>query len=94
MLVLGALCTAAAYIMYFTLIARAGAIRASVVTYINPAIAAVLGVALLHESLSVTAIAGLLLIILGSWLSTGGPRSPQAVAADTSAVPAAAVATP
>jgi drug/metabolite transporter (DMT)-like permease len=75
MAVLGPVCTAAAYVMYFTLIDRAGPIRASIVTYLNPAIAALLGVVVLHESMSVTAIAGLLLIVAGSWLSAGGPPS-------------------
>ncbi len=72
--VLGPLCTAAAYIMYFALIERAGAIRATVVTYVNPAVAVLLGVLVLHESMGVAAVAGLLLVVLGSWLSTGGPR--------------------
>jgi drug/metabolite transporter (DMT)-like permease len=70
--VLGAVCTAAANVMYFALIGRVGATRATVVTYLNPAVAALLGVVLLGESLSTVAIAGLLLVIAGSWLSTGG----------------------
>ena len=42
------------------------------ITYINPIVAVALGVALLNESPGAGAIAGLLLILAGSWLSTGG----------------------
>jgi drug/metabolite transporter (DMT)-like permease len=68
--VLGTMCTATAMILYFYLIARAGASRAAVITYINPAVAALLGVGVLHESFGVASAAGLALILLGSWLST------------------------
>jgi drug/metabolite transporter (DMT)-like permease len=57
-----------------------GATRASVITYVNPAVAVVLGVALLGESLGPAAVAGMLLILAGSWLSTGG-RLPPGLAA-------------
>lgn len=78
--VLGALCSALALILFFRLIAEVGATRASVITYVNPAVAVVLGVTLLGESLGPAAIAGLLLILAGSWLSTGG-RMPPGLAA-------------
>jgi drug/metabolite transporter (DMT)-like permease len=84
--VLGAACTALANVMNFALIAQAGAIRSSIVAYINPAVAVVLGVALLHESISAVGVAGLLLIVAGSWLSAGGPpprRVPAAVRPST-----------
>ncbi|HEV2812500.1 MAG TPA: DMT family transporter [Solirubrobacteraceae bacterium] len=73
---LGVLCTAAAFILDFILIAEVGASRATVITYVNPIVAVALGVTLLGESLSLAAVAGLLLILAGSWLATGGvPRS-------------------
>ena len=75
--VLGLVCTALAFVLYFTLIAEVGPSRASVITYINPVVAVALGVTLLGESLTAGAVAGLLLILAGSWLSTGG-RPPQA----------------
>lgn len=78
--VLGAVCSALALILFFNLIADVGATRASVITYVNPAIAVLLGVALLDESLGPAAIAGMLLILAGSWLSTGG-RLPPGLAA-------------
>ena len=72
LVVLGVVCTALAFVLWFTLIAEVGPSRASIVTYINPVVAVALGVAFLGESLSAGAIAGLLLILAGSWLSTGG----------------------
>jgi drug/metabolite transporter (DMT)-like permease len=70
--VLGLLCTALAFVVYNVLIAEAGPSRASVITYVNPVVAVALGVALRGESPGAGAIAGLLLILAGSWLSTGG----------------------
>jgi len=82
LVVLGLLCTAAAFVLYGMLIAEVGAGRALVVTYINPVIAVGLGVAVLGERPGAGAIAGLLLILAGSWLATGGrlPPSPTAIA--------------
>jgi drug/metabolite transporter (DMT)-like permease len=69
---LGLLCTALASLLLFYLIGRAGAARASVITYINPAVATLLGVIVLHEPLGWSGIAGFALILLGSWLATRG----------------------
>jgi drug/metabolite transporter (DMT)-like permease len=79
LLVLGLVCTALAFVLYFTLIAEVGPSRASVITYINPVVAVALGVTLLGESVTASAVAGLLLILAGSWLSTGG-RPPSGLA--------------
>jgi drug/metabolite transporter (DMT)-like permease len=79
-LALGVFCTAVVFVLWYSLIASVGAGRAAVVTYVNPAIAVVLGVLLLDESLSGGAIAGLLLILAGSWLSTGGRLPPRLLA--------------
>ena len=68
--VLGVVCTAFGLLLYFFLIKHAGAARASVVTYLNPAIAALLGVAVLHEQFPLSSALGLLLIVVGSWLAT------------------------
>jgi drug/metabolite transporter (DMT)-like permease len=74
--VLGVVCSAIALIAYFGLIVEVGATRASVITYVNPAVAVALGVILLGESLTAAAVAGLLLILAGSWLATGGGLPP------------------
>jgi drug/metabolite transporter (DMT)-like permease len=67
---LGLFCTAAALVLYGILIAEAGASRALVITYINPVIAVALGIAILGEHPGIGAVAGLPLILVGSWLST------------------------
>lgn len=74
--VLGTLCSALALILFFSLVGEVGPARASVITYVNPAVAVVLGVTLLGESLGPAAVAGLLLILAGSWFSTGGHLPP------------------
>jgi drug/metabolite transporter (DMT)-like permease len=70
--VLGVVCTALAMLMMFYLVGHAGASRASVITYINPAVATLLGVLLLDEHLGPSGIAAFALILLGSWLATRG----------------------
>ena len=73
-LVLGVVCTALGLIVFFQLIAEAGPSRASVITYVNPLVAVVIGMLVLGEHIGATSVAGLLLILGGSWLSTGGRR--------------------
>jgi drug/metabolite transporter (DMT)-like permease len=67
---LGVVCSAVALSLFFSLIAQIGAARAAVITYVNPAVAALLGVLVLHESFGPGAVLGLALILLGSWLAT------------------------
>jgi drug/metabolite transporter (DMT)-like permease len=69
---LGVFCTALAFVVYTVLIREIGTGRATVITYINPLVAVVLGVTLLGEQPGPSALAGLVLILGGSWLSTGG----------------------
>jgi drug/metabolite transporter (DMT)-like permease len=76
-IVLGLVCTAAAFVIYTVLIQEAGASRATVITYINPLVAVALGVTLLGERPGAGAVAGLLLILAGSWLSTDGRLPPR-----------------
>jgi drug/metabolite transporter (DMT)-like permease len=75
MAILGLISTAAALLLYFYVIHAAGAARASVVAYISPAIAAVLGVVVLHEHVGIGIALGLALILLGSGLGSGTARS-------------------
>lgn len=72
LLVLGLICTALALPTFFALIAEVGASRGTIITYINPAVSVLLGVTILGEQLTIATIAGFLLIIAGSWLSTTG----------------------
>ena len=69
---LGVVCTAVAMLLMFYLVGHAGASRAAVITYINPAVAALLGVLLLRERLGAGGIIAFVLILLGSWLATRG----------------------
>ncbi len=68
---LAVFCTAAAFVIFTMLIREAGTSRATVITYVNPVIAVALGVALVGERPGAGAVLGLLLILIGSWLSTG-----------------------
>jgi drug/metabolite transporter (DMT)-like permease len=70
--VLGIACTAVALVVFFVLLTEAGPSRASVITYVNPVVAVTLGVAFLGEALGAASAAGLLLILAGSYVSTGG----------------------
>jgi drug/metabolite transporter (DMT)-like permease len=72
LLVLGLICTALAYLTFFALLAEVGASRGTVFTYVNPVVSVFLGVLLLNEPFDLSTIVGFLLIIVGSWLSTGG----------------------
>jgi drug/metabolite transporter (DMT)-like permease len=74
---LAVVCSAAAFLIFFALIAEVGPVRATVITYVNPAVAAVLGVALLSERLTAAMVIGFVLVLLGCVLATG--RSPEAV---------------
>jgi drug/metabolite transporter (DMT)-like permease len=74
--VLGLICTAFAFLIFFRLIAEIGPSRATIITYVNPVVALALGVAILDEHVTTGAVAGLLLILAGSWLSTDGRMPP------------------
>jgi drug/metabolite transporter (DMT)-like permease len=74
--VLGVACSAAGFLFFFALIAAVGPGRATVITFVNPVVAVALGIVLLGEGLGPSAVAGLLLILAGSWLSTGGRMPP------------------
>ena len=73
---LGLLCTAAAFVVFFALIAEVGPQRATVITYLNPAIAILLGVSLRGEKFTAGMAIGFPLVLLGCWLATGRRREP------------------
>jgi drug/metabolite transporter (DMT)-like permease len=78
--VLGIVCTSVAFLLFFRLIAEVGPVRATVITYVNPAVAVAAGVVLLGEPFTSGTGVGFVLILAGSWLATGvasagaGPR--------------------
>jgi drug/metabolite transporter (DMT)-like permease len=63
-------CTALAFLLFFALIAEVGPVRATVITYVNPAVAALLGVAILDEHFTVPMGIGFVLVLAGSVLAT------------------------
>ncbi len=67
---LAVVCTAIAFLLFFALIAEVGPVRATVITYVNPAVALALGVILLGEPFTVGAVVGFILILLGLFLAT------------------------
>ena len=89
---LGVGCTAGGYLAFYALISRVGSGRASVITYVAPTIAVLGGVLLLGEPLTAGIVAGLLLILTGSWLAAGG-RPPNALE-PASGAPVARLAAP
>jgi drug/metabolite transporter (DMT)-like permease len=78
------LCTAVAFIVFFKLIAEVGPTRATVVTYLNPAVAVAAGVLLLGEPLTATIAIGFFFILAGAWMATGA-RAATGKAPDTEA---------
>jgi drug/metabolite transporter (DMT)-like permease len=71
---LAVICTAVAFLVFFALIAEAGPARATVITYINPAVAITLGVLLLNEPFTLGMAIGFPLVIIGSILATAKVR--------------------
>jgi drug/metabolite transporter (DMT)-like permease len=68
--VLAVVCTAVAFLLFFALIERIGPVRATVITYVNPAVAAIVGIAVLHETFTVGMGIGFALVLAGSVLAT------------------------
>jgi drug/metabolite transporter (DMT)-like permease len=73
---LGLVCTAVAFVLFFELIAETGPVRATVITYVNPAVAAILGVAILGERFTLGMGVGFALVLAGSVLATRAVRAP------------------
>jgi len=67
-------CTVAAFLLFFALIGEVGPMRATVITYVNPAVAVLLGVTVLGEKVGVATVAGFLLILVGCFLATAHVR--------------------
>jgi drug/metabolite transporter (DMT)-like permease len=92
--VLAVVCTALAFLLYFELVKEAGPVRASVITYINPAVAALLGVVVLRENLTLTMGGGFALVLAGSILSTRGSAATEGRRAAPEALELAAIREP
>jgi len=82
---LAVICTALAFVLFFELITEVGPVRSTVITYINPAVAALLGVAVLNESFTAGMGVGFALVLAGSVVATG--QAPQPATEPASARP-------
>ena len=79
--VLGVVCTAVALALFFALIREVGPQRALVITFLNPAVAVLLGVVLLDEPFTLGLALGLPLVVLGCVLATRRSTPRPAVSA-------------
>jgi drug/metabolite transporter (DMT)-like permease len=76
---LGIICTALGFLLFFALISEVGPVRATIITYVNPAVALALGVALLGEPLTIGAVVGFALILAGLFLATRSTKPASAM---------------
>lgn len=90
---LAVVCTASAFQLFFALIKEAGPARATVITFVNPAVAILLGVLLLDEPFTVGIAVGFPLVIVGAVLATSRGRTVAEPAVAAGAAPPAGTAT-
>lgn len=81
-LLLGTVCTALAFILFFALISAIGPARATVITYVNPAVAVLFGVTLLGEQFTLGMAVGFPLILAGSVLAARRAAPPKVAVAE------------
>ena len=72
LIALGALGTGLAFALFYGLLASIGPGRASLVAYVSPGFAVIYGVVLLDEGFGISSLAGLVMILAGSWLAAEG----------------------
>jgi len=89
--VLAVVCTALAFLLFFALIQEIGPVRATVITYVNPAVAAALGVTVLRETLTLGMGLGFVLVLAGSILATRRKPAPETAKRAPEAQPGQAV---
>ena len=80
--VLAVLCTAVAFVVFSALISEIGPVRATVITYVNPAVAAAVGASVLHEKFTFGMGAGFVLVLTGSVLATRRARARNTAVAE------------
>lgn len=72
--VLASVCTAAAFLLLFALVGEVGPVRATTITYVNPAVAVVAGAVVLDEAVTIWTVAGFVLVLSGSYLVNARSR--------------------
>jgi drug/metabolite transporter (DMT)-like permease len=76
---LGAISGGLGWLLYYTILAESGPAKATVALYLVPGFAVIYGAVLLDEPFTAAAIAGLALVVSGSWLAASeGPRATPA----------------
>ena len=86
---LAAVCTVLAFVLFLQLVAEVGPARATVITYVNPAVAILLGMLVLGEPFTAAIGIGFVLVLAGSVLATSGPRRRTLTPAEPAAAAAA-----
>jgi drug/metabolite transporter (DMT)-like permease len=74
-----------AFLAFFALVAEVGPARTTVITFVNPVVAVVLGVLLLDEPVTTGLLVGFPLVLAGSWLATRGAKAAKAAKAEAAA---------
>lgn len=86
---LGVVCTAIAFVLFFRLIAEVGAARSTLVAYLNPVVAVVLGAAVLREPVTLAVLGASVLILAGSAAASRRGGAATGMTSDAGAVPTA-----
>ena len=84
--VLAVICSAVAFLLMVALISEIGPVRATTITYVNPAVAILAGALILGEKVTVWTVVGFVLVLAGSWLVTRRKREPVTVVTDSPVV--------
>jgi drug/metabolite transporter (DMT)-like permease len=75
-LLLASVCTALAFMLLFALVGEVGPVRATTITYVNPAVAVIAGALVLDEPVTVWTVIGFTLVVTGSYLVNRRGRRP------------------
>ncbi|MEN9922539.1 MAG: hypothetical protein RIS09_53, partial [Actinomycetota bacterium] len=67
---LSIVCTVIAFLLFFALIDEIGPVRVTLITYLNPAVALILGVVFLSEPITIGLAIGFPMVIIGSWFAS------------------------
>jgi len=78
---LATVCTGAAFLLLFALVGEVGPVRATTITYVNPAVAVVAGAVVLDEVVTAVTVLGFVLVVTGSYLVNKGPHRTRRSAA-------------
>jgi drug/metabolite transporter (DMT)-like permease len=77
--VLAVICSALAFVLLIALVGEVGPVRSTAITYINPAVAILVGAIVLGERITVWTLVGFALVLAGSYLVTRHRAAPLPV---------------